>query len=361
MNVAMNATASGSAASPSLSVVITNWNYGRFVAQAIDSALAVDWPAVQVIVVDDGSTDDSRAVIRRYGDRIAAIFQENAGQTVASNVGFARVTGEAVIFLDADDLLDPSIGKEVAAVWQPGVSKVQFQMKIIDADGQPTGAKFPQYSTVPSPQQIRRWASRAAAYPTPPGSGNVYARWFLQRLLPLQHPAIAPDSCCLAAAPHLGDVVTVAKPLVAYRVHGQNDGAMLAWNGDRLARELRRARWRFAYGQRIARTVGVDIPDSAFRRSLATLPYRLASLRLAPRQHPVENDSLGAILLDTIKAAFVPQGRSVSGVVALVAWTILVAILPDGPSKQLALWRFASPSRPKALQRALALLRVVSR
>jgi glycosyltransferase involved in cell wall biosynthesis len=348
-------------AGPSLSVVITNWNYGRFVAQAIDSALALDWPAVQVIVVDDGSTDDSRAVIGRYGERIIAVFQANAGQAIASNVGFAHTTGDVVIFLDADDLLDPSVGKEIAAVWRAGVSKVQFQMQIIDADGKPTGAKFPQFSRVPSPAQIRRWAGDAAAYPTPVGSGNAYARWFLQRLFPLEDPAIPPDSCCLAAAPHLGDVVTVAKPLVSYRVHGHNEGAMLTLEAGRLARDLRRAQWRFRYAQRMARTVGVDIPDHAFRRSLATLPYRLASLRLVSQEHPIADDTLATIVLDTVKAAFVPQGRSMSGVAALVAWTILVAVLPQRAGKQLALWRFASLSRPKALQRALALLRVVSR
>jgi glycosyltransferase involved in cell wall biosynthesis len=348
-------------ASVSLSVVITNWNYGRFVAQAIDSALALDWPAVQVIVVDDGSTDDSRTVIDRYGEQITAIFQANTGAAGASNVGFARSTGDVVIFLDADDLLAPSVAKEIAAVWRANVSKVQFQMQVVDADGRPTGAKFPQFATVPTPQQIRRWASQAAAYPTPVGSGNAYARWFLQRVFPLEDPAIAPDSPCLAAAPHLGDVVTVAKPLVSYRVHGKNDGAMLTLNTDRLARELRWAQWRFAYAQRMARTVGVTIDDDAFRRSLATLPYRLASLRFASAAHPIADDTLTAIVFDTFRAAFVPQGRSPSGVAAMVAWTILVALLPARAGKQLARWRFASPSRPRALQRALTFLRAVSR
>jgi glycosyltransferase involved in cell wall biosynthesis len=348
-------------ASPSLSVVITNWNYGRFVAQAIDSALALDWPAVQVIVVDDGSTDDSRAVISRYGARITAVFQANTGAGGASNAGFARATGEVVIFLDADDVLHPSVGKEIAAVWRPCVSKVQFQMQIIDADGTPTGAKLPQFTSVPSPEQIRRWAARAAAYPTPPGSGNAYARWFLERLFPIEDPTTFPDAPCLAAAPHLGDVVTVAKPLVGYRVHGTNDGAMRTLNVDRLARELRRAYWRFGYAQRMARTVGVTISDQAFRRSLATLPYRLASLRFAPDTHPIGFDTLADVVLDTVKAAFVPQGRSASGVAALVVWTVLVALLPPRLAQQLALWRFASVSRPRTLQRALSFIRVVNR
>ena len=60
-----------------------------------------------MIVVDDGSTDDSRRVIESYGDRVTAIFQENGGQAAAFNTGFAASSGEIVIFLDADDLLAP--------------------------------------------------------------------------------------------------------------------------------------------------------------------------------------------------------------------------------------------------------------
>ncbi len=105
-----------------LSVVVPNHNYGQFVGSAIDSALAVDWPEVEVIVIDDGSTDDSWSVIRSFGSRITAIRQERSGPRVACNAGFAASTGDVVIFLDSDDLLDPAIGREIAAVWRPGVS-----------------------------------------------------------------------------------------------------------------------------------------------------------------------------------------------------------------------------------------------
>jgi len=343
-----------------VSVVIANWNYAAFVAAAIDSALGLDWPTVEVIVVDDGSTDESRRIIAGYGDRIQAIFQANAGQRAACNVGFARAHGDVVIFLDADDLLDPTLIHEIAAVWRPGISKVQFQMKIIDAQGRPTGATFPHFPFVPTPQQIRAWTLTAGAYPTPVGSGNAYARTFLNRIFPLEGSESASDSYCLAAAPLLGDVVTVAKPLVSYRVHGRNDGAMSAFEVDRFARELARAQWRFTYAQEIARMNGLPLPYIVFRHSLATLPYRLASLRLDPDRHPIPGDRLSAIVANTIEAAFVPQGRSPMACAALVAWTVLVAALPRRVSAPLALWRFASPSRPKALQWALSLLQVAS-
>jgi len=345
---------------PRLSVVIANWNYADYLGAAIDSALGLDWPDVEVVVVDDGSTDGSRAVIERYRDRVCAIYQANAGQRAACNAGFARTTGQVVIFLDADDLLDRSLARDIAAVWRPGISKVQVQMQVIDADGVPTGSTFPDFggAGAPSPRQIRAWAQRSGAYPTPPGSGNAYARGFLEQIFPLTGSENASDSYCLAAAPLLGDVVTIPRPLVRYRVHGRNDGAMSALDPARFARELRRARWRFEYAQGIAASLGLPLPDAVFNRSLATLPYRLASLRLAPEQHPVAGDSLAAVAADTLRACFVPQGRGAAARGALLAWTLLVALLPSSAAEQLVLWRFASVSRPRAVKRALEILRV---
>ena len=96
-------------AGPRLSVIIPNYNYQEFIGQAIDSALAVSWPQVQVIVVDDGSTDRSREVIEAYRGRIEIVHQANAGQLQAYNVGFTLARGDVVIFLDSDDLLDPEV------------------------------------------------------------------------------------------------------------------------------------------------------------------------------------------------------------------------------------------------------------
>src|SRR6185295_9698205 len=94
-------TSGGSGASPVvprlLSVVICNHNYEAFVGQAIDSALGLDWPEVEVIVVDDGSTDGSRRIIDDYADRVTVIHQANAGQWSACNAGFARSRGDVVI------------------------------------------------------------------------------------------------------------------------------------------------------------------------------------------------------------------------------------------------------------------------
>jgi glycosyltransferase involved in cell wall biosynthesis len=342
-----------------LSVVIPNFNYADFIGQAIESALNLDWPAVEVIVVDDGSSDGSRAVIEKYGGRVTPIFQANAGQRAACNAGFSRSRGDVVIFLDSDDLLDRSLMTELSAVWHPGVSKVQFQMKIVDASGQPTGAFLPQFDVIPTAGQIRNWVLAAGAYPTPPGSGNAYARTFLNQIFPLEGTESASDSYCVSAAPWLGDVVTVAKPLVSYRVHGRNDGAMSQMHASRFGRELSRAKWRFRYAQRMARSVGLALDDAVFDKSLTSLPYRLASLRVAPERHPVQGDSVAAAMADFATAFFVEQGLSLRSRTALMAWAALVAGAPRELAERLVLWRFAPSTRPAALTRVLRGLKVL--
>jgi glycosyltransferase involved in cell wall biosynthesis len=342
-----------------VSVIIPNYNYAAFVGEAIESALALDWPEVEVIVVDDGSTDDSREVIARYADRVTIVHQANGGQIAACNAGFERSRGNVVMFLDSDDVLDPSLIRELAAVWRAGLSKVQFQMKVIDARGQATGAFLPQFHVVPSSADVQRWVMTAASYPTPPGSGNVYARSYLEKIFPLCGEDRAADSYCLAAAPHLGDVVTVAKPLVSYRVHGGNDGAMGSLDKRRFAVEVKRARARFRYAGALANGEHLPRSESVLNRSLSLLPYRLASLKLLPEEHPVPRDAAWKVLRDLALACCTPQGVSLKARAALCVWSVSLAVAPPGMGDRLALWRFSSGSRPQLLTRALRALDVV--
>jgi hypothetical protein len=345
---------------PLISVVIPNYNYEAYVREAIDSALNLDWPNLEVIVIDDGSTDRSREIISSYGARIQTIFQENSGQLVGCNKGFAMSRGEIVIFLDSDDLLHPSLARELMAVWTPAISKVQVQMLAVDAQGKPNGSYFPQYHIVPTAQDVRAWCTATTAYPTPPGSGNAYSRWFLERIFPLHNTAgTANDSYCLAAAPFLGDVITIPKPLVSYRVHGKNQGALTKLDVHQFERQMTRARQRQTYAQGVAATVGIQLADGAVNRSLTYLCYRIGSLRLAPDKHPIEGDSVFRVLSDVNAAVFAPQGVSLKGRMAILAWAYAVCLLPLGLASKLILWRFAPGARPQALRTWLTRLRVV--
>jgi glycosyltransferase involved in cell wall biosynthesis len=92
---------------PLVSIIIPNYNYARYLREAIDSALAQTYQPFEVIVVDDGSTDESRSVIQSYGPAIQPVFQKNEGLPSARNAGIAKAGGEFFVFLDADDALLP--------------------------------------------------------------------------------------------------------------------------------------------------------------------------------------------------------------------------------------------------------------
>ena len=74
---------------PLVSIIINNYNYGRFLDEAISSALNQTYPHIEVVVVDDGSTDDSRQLIANYEDHIVSVLKENRGMSSACNAGFA--------------------------------------------------------------------------------------------------------------------------------------------------------------------------------------------------------------------------------------------------------------------------------
>lgn len=90
-----------------VSVIIPNYNYGRFLRQAIDSALAQTYQNIEIIVADDGSTDDSDQIIESYGTRIRSFKQANAGVSAVRNRAFAEARGELVALLDSDDIWLP--------------------------------------------------------------------------------------------------------------------------------------------------------------------------------------------------------------------------------------------------------------
>src|SRR5260370_14204365 len=106
-------------ATPLVTIVINNYNYQQFIGQAIESALAQTYRNIEVIVVDDGSTDNSRDIIRTFGQDIIAEFKPNGGQSSTFNAGFARSRGELICFLDADDLFEPTKLEKIVEMYDP--------------------------------------------------------------------------------------------------------------------------------------------------------------------------------------------------------------------------------------------------
>jgi glycosyltransferase involved in cell wall biosynthesis len=92
---------------PLVSCIVPVFNGERYLAEALDSVLGQTYRALEVIVVDDGSTDGTPAVVRTFGARVRCVTQPNAGLAAARNRGLAAATAELVAFLDADDLWLP--------------------------------------------------------------------------------------------------------------------------------------------------------------------------------------------------------------------------------------------------------------
>lgn len=132
---------------PFVSVVIPNYNYARYVGQAIDSVLAQTYRHREVVVIDNGSSDDSPAVLRSYGDRIRSVRQNNRGQSGARNRGIEESRGELIAFLDADDAWLPTkLERQVALFDRPGVGLVYCGYTTTNADGKPLGRLLPHRS-----------------------------------------------------------------------------------------------------------------------------------------------------------------------------------------------------------------------
>ncbi|MFM7270650.1 MAG: glycosyltransferase [Actinomycetes bacterium] len=111
---------------PRLSVIIPAYNAEAYLRETVDSALAQTHPDLEVIVVDDGSTDGTRAILDAYGDRIVAVTQPNGGPAAARNHGLRLATGEYIGLLDADDLWAPTRAERCLALLEadPGLTGV---------------------------------------------------------------------------------------------------------------------------------------------------------------------------------------------------------------------------------------------
>src|SRR3984893_9336604 len=260
-----------------LSVIIANYNYRDFVGAAIESALAVDWPDKEVIVVDDASTDDSRSVIDGFRGRVAAYFRPKSHQLGAHMFGLEQSTGDVIIFLDSDDLLEPEVMQEVAKVWRPGVSKVQYRMNLIDRTGTQLGSALPQFPPKDNPEKLRRNFLRTMAYTTPPGSGNAYSRDFVSKVWTFGPTIPQSDAVFLTIAPILGDVLTIRKPLARYRIHDASWGSMMgSLNAFKLRQLLHQDVERAQLFSRVSRHLRLPASRNPLRRSFHHLQYRLA-------------------------------------------------------------------------------------
>jgi len=129
---------------PLISVLIPTYNRARFIRETVDSALVQDYDRFEVVVVDDGSTDDTAGIVNSYDDpRVRYVQAGHGGVARARNRGVKEARGEFLLWLDSDDMLhEGAIGSYVAALDEhPDADIVYGQWDIIDDEGNRTGAR----------------------------------------------------------------------------------------------------------------------------------------------------------------------------------------------------------------------------
>lgn len=196
-------------AEPTVGVVIPAWNAERWLGEALESVLAQEHPPLDVVVVDDGSSDSSAAIAESYGPPVRVLRQENAGIGAARNSGVGLVQGELVTFLDADDLLTPtSLACRVEVlVRRPEIDIVFGHVRRFSErrDGAPVALNEVQPGHVPAIMLVRRAA--------------------LERVGPFltdTHVAEGLDWLLRARELGLGEL-TLADQVLWRRVHGENN------------------------------------------------------------------------------------------------------------------------------------------
>ncbi|MGF6573299.1 Glycosyl transferase family 2 [Paraburkholderia fungorum] len=247
-------------------VVICNYNYEHYLAAAIDSALAQDYPATHVLIVDDGSTDGSRAIIEQYGTRVSAIYKENGGQVSAYNQAIEILDTEFAIFLDSDDILYPSVVSEVMSRFSTGPwAKVQFRLDVMDGAGAPTGAYVP--NTEP-PADCGKLLKGGWLYPSPPASGNAYRVSALRAIFPVPEEGInryGADFYAIYGAALSGPVATISKSLGSYRVHNAGGATVSFANSEQLTKAPKAFGMRWAILRNLARArLQIELPPKFY-------------------------------------------------------------------------------------------------
>jgi glycosyltransferase involved in cell wall biosynthesis len=201
------------------SVLINNFNYARYLGQAIDSALTQDFPDFEIVVVDDGSTDNSREVIASYGDRIVPVLKSNGGQASSFNAGFAASSGDIVFLLDADDAFLPGKLARVAAIYAAQGVDWCFD-RVTTAEGSAPPAEL---RTTPFDKRDRLRQGKFPSLPVPT-SGLSFRRDALAKILPMPvaSDVVLSDNYLKFAAAYLGRGVVVDTPLTFQRLHAAN-------------------------------------------------------------------------------------------------------------------------------------------
>jgi glycosyltransferase involved in cell wall biosynthesis len=214
---------------PLVSILINNYNYARFLPKAIESALSQTYCPIEIIVVDDGSSDQSRLLISTYENLIIPILKENGGQASAFNAGIARSQGSIICFLDSDDYFHPTKVQEVVTLFETlAITKplmIHHPLQILDEASAALTGELIGESHV-SPLNLYDFARRFhfVGYHASPTTGISLNRSLVDLLFPLPEEGVrvSADDFIVKGASLVGQLYSLNRPLGVYRAHGEN-------------------------------------------------------------------------------------------------------------------------------------------
>lgn len=215
---------------PLVSVLMSNYNYGHYVTQAIESVLAQTYPHFELVICDDGSTDNSRRIIRKYTQRdprVTLVVKPNGGQASGFNAAFRRSKGAIICFLDADDTAVLRRLEVLVDAFRsnPDAGLVLSPTLYVDEKRRQRGVS-PLLASMPTGWTAEAAIAGGGVLPYMPGTSGLNLRSeTARRVFPLpesQPLSMCPDMLLGRLAPLVTSIATVAEPLVAARLHGDN-------------------------------------------------------------------------------------------------------------------------------------------
>ena len=334
-----------------VSIIINNYNYERFLSEAIDSAISQSYQNTEVIVVDDCSTDNSRDVIASYGDKIIPVYhQENGKQAAAFNSGFEKSKGEIIIFLDADDYLLPNAVEKIVSVWKPNLAKVHYCLTVVDSNRKSLGFSYPQGGKPLSSGEVWRFILEKGGYQSVATSGNALNRKALEEVFPISDEyKLTADDYLSMLIPFYGEVVAINEPLAAYRIHTSNQWALATVTGDRFHRFVRHDLQNHQILEQKANELGIELPKDFEQRSIGRLWARMVSLRLDPQNRPRPSDKALPLIYMSIRSVWKYTDHIWYKKVIFSLWCLWVGLLPLPLAKIGITWLYLPHQRPKPI------------
>lgn len=211
-----------------VSIIINNFNYAQFLEAAIASALNQSYTNIEVIVVDDGSTDESREIIQSYGDRLIPVFKENGGQASTFNAGFAASQGEIICMLDSDDVFEPDKVAKIVDIFTAD-DDVDWCFHAVKLEEKLTGKLLGVSQEKGSRECDFRSAMKQGrlSFLAPPTSGLCFKRSLLKSVLPMPEAfKRGADRYVVAISPALSKGFYLDDKLTIQGIH-QNNGNTL--------------------------------------------------------------------------------------------------------------------------------------